>query len=238
MWDTCLWCKTLVTKYFSPHCLQWDFYSTFVSPTVTRGGHLFSDELLKQVLIPPCPLWGCFPGRRWQVLERQGCATQLWATPCLSLVWTVVCTLGWWDAASHGGACQLGWRVRSLCRWISLCLNRGIFANRCLPKAQGCPSQAKGLPSSGAKRSKMGFCENMAKVPHVIAAIHKIADFTCPVTGDARETFLPWKLVFSWPMPITIVAWLGFYEEGVMDALPSAQISLESPRSLGVSTLS
>lgn len=138
-------------------------------------------------------------------LERQSYAPWLWATPCLSLVWSGVCVLRWWVAGSHGGACQIGWRVRSLCRCVSLCLNIGIFEVSCLLKDQGCPnsgsSQAKDLLSTGAKNSLLPSGKSL------ILCVSS-------VTGDVRVTSLPWKLLFSWPSPIWLLFSLFFMKKG------------------------
>lgn len=79
----------------------------------------------------------------------------------------------------------------------------------------------------------------MAKVPQDIAAIRKITYFMCLFCDRWCESSF-----FTLETPVfvisadTIAAWFGFYEEGVMDVLPSAHILLESPRSFCISTLS
>lgn len=140
-WDMCLWRKTLVTKFFFQiacseisiaHCFP-DSYSqrVFVLSWICEAG---TNPALHIVGV------GLFSWQEMPCLERRGCAAWLWAALHLSLVWCGVCTARWWDAASHGGACQIGWKVRSSCRCVFLCLNIGIFAGHRLTEVQGCPN--------------------------------------------------------------------------------------------------
>jgi len=57
----------------------------------------------------------------------------------------------------------------------------------------------------------------------------------CSVTGHVRVTL---EAPVFMTTADTIAAWFGFHDEEVMDALPSAHISLKSPRSFWISTLS
>lgn len=81
----------------------------------------------------------------------------------------------------------------------------------------------------------MGFCKSMAKVHHCCHLENSL--FSVSVLRCGSNFFILEIPVFM-VNANTVAAWFGFYEEGVMDALPSAHTSLGSPGSFGISGLS
>lgn len=160
-------------------------------------------------------MWGCPPGRR-RYVERQGCAAAwLWATPRLSLVWTRVYPSRWWDAPSREGDFWIGWGVKSSCRFVSLCLNTVVFAYPRIKDAPiAVPPKQKIFSSTGAKRSKMGFY-GKGTTRHCCHPENHLfyVSLLWQMTGE-RVTSLPWKLLFSWPIPIWLLLGLFFMKKG------------------------
>lgn len=89
-----------------------------------------------------------------------------------------------------------------------------------------------------SKQSKMEFCKNMAKVWDITAVIWKIPFMCLFCDSWCGSNLIILEIPVFMASANKVTAWFGFYEEGVLDALPSAHTSLESPQSFGISGLS